>query len=414
MRVGRNDPCPCGSGRKYKHCCLRADEERARGGSEPGGGFGSGARPGAGSAAGTTRAGMESFDPEEMLMAQAGVSSREELHRLMREFEAHCESLPDGASAPTFMQYLGRANEASGVQNRLAEEVRGREFENREELENYVSAFTAAESSATLDDFEGLSPGEMHTLLYGQLADNDALVAFSDALSDEKARSVALVRVVQWVLKYHVDHDGEVKLTDRGNYPRALCRAFLGRFEPGVDTGRSVPSEQSIPLLYAAHDVLVGGDYTEESAKKSWIATQGVSAFSRGTWAAVYRTALLYLLDAHDWKLWLPEELQHAHFDIIGQAGVFLLYLLHRHPTGTVGEFYDRFTRAFPAFTQPTQGREADEDLFRDIFSILFFEHAGPLFGLVRLPEGYDTYPASPQVRYEAADVFRAAFVWRG
>jgi preprotein translocase subunit SecA len=23
QRVGRNDPCPCGSGKKYKHCCLR-------------------------------------------------------------------------------------------------------------------------------------------------------------------------------------------------------------------------------------------------------------------------------------------------------------------------------------------------------------------------------------------------------
>jgi hypothetical protein len=22
MKVGRNDPCPCGSGRKYKNCCL--------------------------------------------------------------------------------------------------------------------------------------------------------------------------------------------------------------------------------------------------------------------------------------------------------------------------------------------------------------------------------------------------------
>jgi uncharacterized protein len=21
--IGRNDPCPCGSGKKYKHCCLR-------------------------------------------------------------------------------------------------------------------------------------------------------------------------------------------------------------------------------------------------------------------------------------------------------------------------------------------------------------------------------------------------------
>jgi hypothetical protein len=24
-RTGRNDPCPCGSGKKYKHCCLDAD-----------------------------------------------------------------------------------------------------------------------------------------------------------------------------------------------------------------------------------------------------------------------------------------------------------------------------------------------------------------------------------------------------
>jgi len=25
--IGRNDPCPCGSGRKYKHCCLRRDRK---------------------------------------------------------------------------------------------------------------------------------------------------------------------------------------------------------------------------------------------------------------------------------------------------------------------------------------------------------------------------------------------------
>ncbi len=28
--VGRNDPCPCGSGKKYKHCCLRKDQQRRR------------------------------------------------------------------------------------------------------------------------------------------------------------------------------------------------------------------------------------------------------------------------------------------------------------------------------------------------------------------------------------------------
>ena len=28
MRLGRNDPCPCGSGKKYKRCCLAQTEAR--------------------------------------------------------------------------------------------------------------------------------------------------------------------------------------------------------------------------------------------------------------------------------------------------------------------------------------------------------------------------------------------------
>jgi uncharacterized protein YecA (UPF0149 family) len=26
-RVGRNDPCPCGSGKKFKRCCMRLIED---------------------------------------------------------------------------------------------------------------------------------------------------------------------------------------------------------------------------------------------------------------------------------------------------------------------------------------------------------------------------------------------------
>lgn len=25
-KIGRNDPCPCGSGRKYKQCCLQSEQ----------------------------------------------------------------------------------------------------------------------------------------------------------------------------------------------------------------------------------------------------------------------------------------------------------------------------------------------------------------------------------------------------
>jgi len=27
MKVGRNDLCPCGSGKKYKQCCLKAKQD---------------------------------------------------------------------------------------------------------------------------------------------------------------------------------------------------------------------------------------------------------------------------------------------------------------------------------------------------------------------------------------------------
>jgi tetratricopeptide (TPR) repeat protein len=31
-KIGRNDPCPCGSGKKYKHCCRDKDEAAERAG----------------------------------------------------------------------------------------------------------------------------------------------------------------------------------------------------------------------------------------------------------------------------------------------------------------------------------------------------------------------------------------------
>jgi tetratricopeptide (TPR) repeat protein len=34
MSAGRNDPCPCGSGRKYKHCCLAREAAAAKGGGD--------------------------------------------------------------------------------------------------------------------------------------------------------------------------------------------------------------------------------------------------------------------------------------------------------------------------------------------------------------------------------------------
>ena len=28
MKIGRNDPCPCGSGKKYKKCCIGKNDDK--------------------------------------------------------------------------------------------------------------------------------------------------------------------------------------------------------------------------------------------------------------------------------------------------------------------------------------------------------------------------------------------------
>jgi len=61
LKVGRNDPCPCGSGKKYKKCCLPLDRE-AGGASAPG-------DPAAGA---VRRAAVESRDWEVDLVSLPG------------------------------------------------------------------------------------------------------------------------------------------------------------------------------------------------------------------------------------------------------------------------------------------------------------------------------------------------------
>ncbi len=66
---------------------------------------------------------------------------------------------------------------------------------------------------------------------------------------------------------------------------------------------------------------------------------------------------------------------------LIQSSALFLLYLLKRHPVGTAGELYDRFTRAFPMFTKPTQGEADTLEMLRVVFFTLVFEFFFAIFG---------------------------------
>ncbi|MEI6197233.1 MAG: SEC-C metal-binding domain-containing protein, partial [Verrucomicrobiota bacterium] len=85
-RIGRNEPCPCGSGKKYKHCCIEKDQERLHHSSE---------------VAGHTRAEMESSPEQHLTAARLDKAMPHELVRL------DPKKIPAGLIKPYFLRLTG-------------------------------------------------------------------------------------------------------------------------------------------------------------------------------------------------------------------------------------------------------------------------------------------------------------------
>ncbi|MDZ7795287.1 MAG: hypothetical protein U5P10_16830 [Spirochaetia bacterium] len=87
----------------------------------------------------------------------------------MGRYEAYCESLPDDAYPATFREFLGKPNMATETQKSIAAEMKGREFSNLSEAQSFMNSFMEEKNTKGLDDFEGISPAQMQTILTGKL-----------------------------------------------------------------------------------------------------------------------------------------------------------------------------------------------------------------------------------------------------
>lgn len=106
MKIGRNDPCPCGSGRKYKNCCL---EDQGPG-----------------------------------------------LH-------------PEGPA---------------GVFTEIRQALQGRQFSSLEDLQSFTDRFMRQRNQASMADFHGLSPDQMHRFLHYPF-DSPNLVTYATVVGGE-------------------------------------------------------------------------------------------------------------------------------------------------------------------------------------------------------------------------------------
>ncbi|WP_036286326.1 SEC-C metal-binding domain-containing protein [Methylosinus sp. PW1] len=117
-KIGRNDACPCGSGKKYKHCCLAKDEDAERAAHA--------ARDAADRAARVAAAELWSFDSDEDMDDELTVASNavvdlvhagalDEAERAARELLQRFPDMHDGYDR------LGMVYQARGEDRQAAD-----------------------------------------------------------------------------------------------------------------------------------------------------------------------------------------------------------------------------------------------------------------------------------------------------
>lgn len=141
-KVGRNDPCPCGSGKKYKKCCLLKGEA------------------------------------------------------------APSVAVPD--------------NPFDDLRRELGERV----FDSVDEVRSFMNDYSGQRNRAGVADFHGLSPEQMHGLLYEPFASPELV-----SVADEVAAGPDAPIVKLFAMLVEAIGDKGLKCTAKGNLPRAFCKA---------------------------------------------------------------------------------------------------------------------------------------------------------------------------------------------
>lgn len=166
-KTGRNEKCPCGSGRKYKHCCGATDGN--------------------------------------ILPFPGGVPSDEGM---------------------SWQESRGTPNQARDILHQIRSELGDIEFSSLDEMNEYTRSITGRINQAGLDDFLGLSPAQMHDISSTPLSENQDYLTLSGDITEDDIPGIPFLSQTLWLMKY-LNTEGPVKLTAAGYLPPSLALSWF-------------------------------------------------------------------------------------------------------------------------------------------------------------------------------------------
>lgn len=363
-KIGRNEPCSCGSGKKYKQCCLKSN----------------------------------------IIPFPGTYQGRQE--------PVPAPSAPgEWESVPTFMETMGTPNAATEAINEMKAKISELGLSTPEEIKALLEESTRLDNERGLDDFLGLSPSVIQTILHTPFDKNTDLIELEPAITEGDLINIPVLDQAFYFMKKLMALE-PLKATAKGFLPRAFVKEChrekfasyeVISFEPNKEM--DVPNLATIKELFKMAGLvkIVKGKYSSTKKAEKIIGSQDLNLLYRELFSACGIKFNWGYRDAY------------SDLAIIQQSLIFNLYMLKKKALEFIEDkkLGALFIQAFPlALKECRSYHREPKDEISNCFRIRFLERFALYFGLVEKKiEGEDWM--TRKEFYKTTPYFDRFFKWK-
>lgn len=286
-KIGRNSPCPCGSGKKYKQCCIGSN------------------------------------------VVPIGIASN----------NVDADESISGIELPPHLQEM-----FPGMQEQMTDHS----FHSLDDLNALLDQSVDVRNTTSDDDFHGLSPEQMHGVLYTPLDESPWYELLGELPTDLSAAPI--LQVFLWLAE-GLGENG-LKTTATGNLPRKLCievrEAYKERFleEGGFLYPRKVWKEEDFWLLHIVRLMATYAGLVRKHKGKFVVTKKAKILLEANDHAGLYRILFVAYVSEYNWNYGS----RWGDSSFVQQSWLFSLYLLSLYgdQERLVNEYSQWFKQAFP------------------------------------------------------------------
>jgi hypothetical protein len=263
--------------------------------------------------------------------------------------------------------------------------MKGQAFESIEEAQGFADAWLKKANAEPESEFLGLSPEQMHPMMYRPFDETSDIVTLNRDLSSEKILEIPIVKEAV----YFLGRLGELqplKATAKGNLAQAFAREIHNRFPEYPEFPWPIMSEEDDMKLSSLRHILDMCGWIKKRNQKFYLTKKGQILNEKGVGPDDFH----HLFRTYTQKFnWASRDLS-PELGIIQQAFLFSCYILHRKAKSYVNanELSAHFIQAFPAVLNTEKrylSSEESHQLIQHAFYVRFIERFCEYFGLVTI-----------------------------